>query len=141
MDKYRIKFRRIHNSEWNLKDEKVQIKNENRYNLLHDFELQQYSNENKREIPQDQKNNEKIIKSDPHHIDIVETDMLEKIIKAFMDKDNKNNKEKLKEELEIINDMSSKVTNVLSCWFYEAWIDIKIESKENQLIDHQELNI
>ena len=40
--------------------------------------------------------------------------MLEKTIEAFVKKDNKNNKEKFKEELKSINDISSKVSNVLS---------------------------
>ena len=31
-------FRHIYSSKQNLKDEKVKIKNENRYNLLSDFE-------------------------------------------------------------------------------------------------------
>ena len=66
--------------------------------------------------------------------------MLEKIIEAQAEKDNNNNKEKLKEELKTINYISSKVTNILLCRFYKIWIDIKMKSKENLVIEHKELS-
>ena len=111
-------FRSIRKNEPNLKIEKAKIINTNKYDVLNDLEIQECAKNNEKvENLQELKNIEK--KNEPYHVDNVEMHVLDKTIKTFVDEEKNSTDGELKEEIEVINNACSDVTNVLLCRFYE----------------------
>ena len=88
----------------------------------------------------------KMMKSNLYHVDDVETDLLNKTIKTFVERDKNNNEEDLHEELEMINNAINQVIIALSYRVHEDLIDIKtilnaeVISKEGDDLTWHEIN-